>query len=209
MIPLSISPGYNARMTKPVRKISRGQNLEYQGRPRYEHWLIDNQVYFIAARCRNKFPAFGTEEAKAVFWNRFEHYTQEYRFVPWVTSLLDNLYHTLGFLYEGRSLSSLMQRLHGSVAKLVNDLLPERRQQFWRDAKGHEYFDGAIRDERQGRLAYRYTLMQSVRHGIVADWREYPHTRVNVELDAAIRRSLELGAFLDGVPYKRYQGRKT
>ena len=97
-----------------------------------------------------------------------------------------------------------MQRLHGSVAKLVNDLLPERRLNFWRDAKGHEYFDGAIRDERQGRLAYRYTLMQAVRHGFADDWRSYPHTRVNVNVESAIRRSLELDAFLDGVPYKRY-----
>lgn len=197
------------RMSKPVRKISRGQNLEYQGEHRYEHWLVDNQVYFITARCRDQYPAFTTEAAKHVFWDRFEHYTKEFRFVPWVTSLLDNHYHTLGYLYESRNLSPLMQRLHGSVAKLVNDLLPERRLNFWRDAKGHEYFDGAIRDEKQGRLAYRYTLMQAVRHGVVCDWREYPHTRVNVEVEAAIRRSLELNAFLEGVPYKRYQKRSA
>jgi hypothetical protein len=112
---------------------------------------------------------------------------------------------SLGYLYEGKNLPLLMQRLHGSVAKLVNDLLPQRRLEFWRDAKGHEYFDGAIRDEKQARLAYRYTLFQAVRHGIVKDWREYPHTRINVELEAAIRRSLELNAFLERVPYKRYQ----
>ncbi|MDZ4658386.1 MAG: transposase [Bythopirellula sp.] len=135
-------------MPKPVRKISRGQNLEYSGHHRFEHWLIDNQVYFITARCRDQYPTFATEAAKRVFWDRFEYYTKEFRFVPWVTSLLDNHYHTLGYLYEGRNLSPLMQRLHGSVAKLVNDLLPERRPEFWRDAKGHEYFDGAIRDEK-------------------------------------------------------------
>jgi REP element-mobilizing transposase RayT len=191
-------------MSKPVRKISRGRNLEYGETHRYEHWLIDNQVYFITARCRDQFPALKSEAAKAIFWDRFDHYTKQYRFVPWVTSLLDNHYHTLGYLYEGRNLSPLMQRLHGSVAKLVNDLLPERRLNFWRDAKGHEYFDGAIRDERQGRLAYRYTLMQAVRHGFADDWRSYPHTRVNVNVESAIRRSLELDAFLDGVPYKRY-----
>jgi hypothetical protein len=90
---------------------------------------------------------------------------------------------------------------------MVNDLLPERRPNFWRDVKGHEYFYGAIRDEKQGGLAYRYTLLQAERHGIVADWRLYPHTRVNMNLESAIRRSLELNAFLSGVPYKRHQGR--
>ena len=196
---------YNPDMCKPVQKTSRGRNLEFAGKHRYEHWLIDNQVYFITAHCRDQFPAFASESAKDVFWDRFEHYTKQYRFVPWVTSLLDNHYHTLGYLYEGNNLPLLMQRLHGSVAKLANDLLPERRTHFWQDAKGQEYFDGAIRDAKQGRLAYRYTLMQAVRHGIVKDWQVYPHTRVNVSVEKAIERSIELGAFLEGVPYKRYQ----
>lgn len=98
----------------------------------------------------------------------------------------------------------MMQRIHGSVAKLVNDLLPTRLKPFWRDAKGHEYFDGCIRDERQARLAYRYTLIQSERHRLTHTWRDYPHTRINVELEIAIRRALELNAFMEGVPYKRY-----
>mgnify|MGYP001339473372 CR=1 FL=1 len=192
-------------MSKRINKVTRSHNQEYQGQHRFEHWQIDNQVYFITARCRDRFPAFASESAKLVFWKQFDHYTTEYRFVPWVTSLLDNHYHTLGFLYEGRNLSPMMQRIHGSVAKLVNDLLVERHSNFWRDAKGHEYFDGAIRNEKQARLAYRYTMLQAVRHGVVSDWKEYPHTRVNVSLEAAIRRSLEINAFLEGVPYKRYQ----
>ena len=127
--------------------------------------------------------------------------------MPWVTSLLANHYHTLGYLRVGKNLPKLMQRIHGSVAKLVNDLLPKPFPKFWRDAKGMEYFDGCIRDEKQGRLAYRYILRQSIRHGITEDWREYPHTRVHVELEVAIKRALELNAFLEGVPYKRYQDR--
>lgn len=195
-------------MSKRIEKISRSKNAEYREHHRFEHWLIDNQVYFITARCRDKVPCLAAEAAKAVFWDRFEFYTNEFGFTPWVTSLLDNHYHTLGYLRKGEALPRMMQRLHGSVAKLVNDLLPERHAQFWRDAKGKEYFDGCIRDEKQARLAYRYTLMQSARHGIVADWRGYPHTRVNAELEPAIRRSLELEAFLQGVRYKRYEQKR-
>jgi hypothetical protein len=98
----------------------------------------------------------------------------------------------------------MMQRIHGSVAKLVNDLLPERRTEFWRDAKYKEYFDGCIRDEKQARLTYRYILRQAERYGLVSDWRRHAHIRVNVELEAAIRRARELDAFLEGVPYRRY-----
>ena len=176
-------------MPKRIEQLSRSRTTAYQGRPRYEHWLVDNQVYFLTARCRDRFPAFATEAAKAVFWDRFNHYTAEFGFVPWVTSLLDNHYHTLGYLRVGANLPKMMQRIHGSVAKLVNDLLPSRLSQFWRDSKGKEYFDGCIRDQRQARLAYRYTLTQSVRHGIVRDWRDYQHTHVNMELERADRPS--------------------
>ena len=192
-------------MSKRVDKISRSRNPECGEHHRFEHWLADSQVYFITARCRDQFPAFASEAAKAVFWKQFDKYTAEFGFTPWVTSLVDNHYHALGYLRIGENLPRMMQRLHGSVAKLVNDLLPQRLTPFWRDAEGKSYFDGCIRDEKQARLAYRYTLTQAVRHGIVRDWRLYPHTHVKVELEAAIRRSHELKAFLEGVPYKRYQ----
>jgi hypothetical protein len=191
-------------MQKRIEKISRSRNAVSRGPHRFEYWHIDNQIYFISARCRDKSPALTTEAAKDVFWDRFDHYSAEFGFTAWVTSLLDNHYHTVGYLRIGKNLSSMMQRLHGSTVKLVNDLLAVRLVPFWRDAKGREYFDGCIRNEKQARLAYRYVLTQSVRHGISRNWREYPHTRVRVELEPAIRRSLELHAFLEGVPYKRY-----
>ena len=87
----------------------------------------------------------------------------------------------------------------------MNDILPERLTEFWRDAKGREYFDGCIRDEKQGRCAYRYTLLQGERHGIVNDYRLYRHTRVYVDLEVAIDRARTLGAFLNGLRYKRFQ----
>jgi len=71
--------------------------------------------------------------------------------------------------------------------------------------KGREYFDGCIRDEKQCRRAYRYTLTQSVRHGIYEDWSEYPYTWVNVDLERGVLSAHELGAFVEGVPYKRYE----
>jgi hypothetical protein len=179
----------------------------YQGQRRFEHWYRDHQVYFITARCRDRYLAFASEEAKRVFWDRFEHYTREALFTPWVTSLLNNHYHILGYCKTGELLGPMMRKLHGSVAKLVNDLLPERRVPFWEDRGHQDYFDGCIRDEKQCRLAYRYTLTQCIRHGICADWHNYPHTHVKIELEVGLRRALELRAFLQGVPYKRYQRR--
>jgi hypothetical protein len=89
---------------------------------------------------------------------------------------MNNHYHALGYLRVGTDLKTFMQRLHGSVTKMVNDLLSERRENFWRDTKGREYFDGCIRNALQGRRTYRYVLLQAVRHGIVPD-RLLHHTR--------------------------------
>ena len=180
------------------------REVDDRGRHRFEHWYRDNTVYFITARCRDRYPAFKSEEAKGVFWDRFNHYTAQYGFVPWVTTLVPNHYHTLGYLKVGENLGPLMQRLHGSVAKLVNDLLAERHLPFWRAGGRNDYFDGCIRDEQQCRRAYAYTLKQSVRHGLCKDWRKYPHTHAMIEVDRGVRRAVELGAFMNNIPYPRY-----
>jgi hypothetical protein len=86
----------------------------------------------------------------------------------------------------------------------VNDTLPNRHLPFGRDAGGRDYFDGCLRDELQCRRAYRYTLTQCRRHGICANWKDYPHTRVYIDLDRGVKRALELNAFMEGVRYPRY-----
>ena len=187
------------------RKSSYTAHEFYDERHRFEHWYRDNTVYFITARCRDKFPAFDSDKAKQIFWDRFHHWTKHYGFVPWVTSLLNNHYHTLGYLKLGENLGPLMQRFHGSVAKLVNDTLPTRHLPFWRRAGNQDYFDGCIRDVLQARRAYRYTLLQAVRAKLVRDYREYPHTIVNVDIERAVPRAVELSAFLEKIPYARYE----
>ena len=192
-------------MHKRIIKSSATHAHHTDRKHRFEHWYVDNQVYFITARCRDKYLAFASTEAQAVFWDRFEFHTGKYEFFPWVTSLVGNHYHTLGYCRHGKDLGQMMRRIHGSVAKLVNDVLPERRVPFWREAGHQDYFDGCIRDEKQCRLAYRYTLTQCRRHSICDDWRKFAGTRMQIELEAGVKRSLELGAFMESIPYKRYQ----
>ena len=189
-------------MYRKLHKYSRNKKEFYNGRHRFEHWYIDNQVYFITGCCRDHFPALISEQAKLIFWDRLEHYCAQFLFFPWVVSVLSNHYHILGYARVGLNLKPLMQRLHGSVS--VNDLLPERRHHFWSDGKGREYFDGCLRDEKQGRATYRYVEQQARRHKIMYDYTRYPHTRIYAPVDRAIRRALELQAFLNNVPYKRY-----
>jgi REP element-mobilizing transposase RayT len=189
------------------RKSSYNARERFEGKHRFEHWYRDNTVYFITARCRDRYPAFESEAAKAIFWDRFLHYTALYGFIPWITSLLDNHYHTIGYLKAGANLGPMMQKIHGSTAKLVNDLLIDRRVPFFRGANHHDYYDGCLRDVLQAERAYRYVQIQSVRHGIVTDWRQYAHTRLTIEMDRGIKRGVELSAFLEDLPYARYERR--
>ena len=117
---------------------------------------------------------------------------------------MDNHYHTQGYLRVGSNLGPMIQRIHGSTAKLVNDLLSQRITPFWFDSGQQGYFDGCLRNEHQGRKTYRYILTQRKRHGICVNPKDYPHTHMNLDLDKAIKRALELNAFMEGVPYKRY-----
>jgi hypothetical protein len=81
-----------------MRKSSPGRREFFQGRHRAEHWYRDNTVYFITARCRDRFPAFDSEPARQIFWDRFLHYAAMDTFVPWVLTLMNNHYHALGHL---------------------------------------------------------------------------------------------------------------
>jgi hypothetical protein len=152
--------------------------------------------------------AFESEEAKQVFWTQWEKYTKEFEYTSWVTSLMSNHCHDLGYNRYADNLPKMMQRIHGSVAKLVNDVLEVRITPFWIDHGKQNYFDGCIRDVLQCERAYRYTYLQSVRHRDCSDPKKYAHTRVKIECDVGIKRAVQLNAFLEGVPYARYERRK-
>lgn len=182
------------------RKSSHTQNEWWDGKHRREHWYKDNQVYFITSKVRGGLPLFEREEARAIFWDRFDHYTAAHTFTPWVTTLMNNHYHTLGYLRVGQELGEMMRKLHGSTATLVCKLIRVRHVPFWKEPGHATYFDGCIRDVLQAERAYRYTLFQAVKARIVRDWRDYPDTHVNVEMWRAIRRATELGAYMERVP---------
>jgi len=46
-----------------MRKSSYRPNEHWGRDHRFEHWYGDNTIYFITSRCRDKFPAFQSDEA--------------------------------------------------------------------------------------------------------------------------------------------------
>jgi REP element-mobilizing transposase RayT len=183
-----------------MRKGADSTHEFFNGKHRLEHWYRDNTVYFLTVRCTDKFHALASKPAKEIFWRQFDRYTAQHGFEPWICTLMHNHYHALGYLPDGSMLALMIQKLHGSVAKLVNDQFPNRLVPFWTD-----YFDGCLRDENQLRRAYRYTLLQSVRHRICQDWRKYRHTKIWLNLEEGVIRARERKVYLPTVPYARYE----
>jgi hypothetical protein len=113
---------------------------------------------------------------------------------------MHNHYHAIGYMFDGQHLAPMLQRFHGATSKLVNDLLPQRKVPFF-----DSYFDGCLRNEKQYRRAYRYTQLQSVRHRICTDWRDYQNTRVSISLEDGLNLARTRKVYLPMVPYKRYE----
>jgi hypothetical protein len=118
---------------------------------------------------------------------------------------MNNHYHFEGYLRDGSQLGEMMRKLHGSVAWMVMKEIDVRHVPFWRSRGNKDYFDGCLRDVLQAHRAYNYTRDQAVKARIVRDYRNYPHTRIYLDRDRAIARAVELKAFLEDVPYARYE----
>jgi hypothetical protein len=176
-------------------------NERYKGRHRREHWYRDNTIYFITAKCISGEPLFRHDDAKLIFRDRFAHYTLQAGFVPWVWTLLDNHYHLLGYLGTGELLREMMRKLHGSVAKLVNDTLGVRRVPFWED----DYFDGCLRNDLQLKRTWYYVRDQAVKAGLVRHHGEYAWTHVAWQLDMCQKFAKAWDCYLPSVPYARYE----
>lgn len=191
-----------------VRKSSATKHEHFKGKHRFEHWYRDNTVYFITSRVRDGLAAFSTQPAIDIFWDRFTYYTQLHGFVPWVATLMNNHYHFVGYLRDGNQLGEMMRKLHGSIAWMVMKKIDLRHVPFWREKGNRDYFDGCLRDALQAYRAFNYTRDQAVRAGIVRDHRDYRNTRIYLDRDRAIARAVELSAFMESIPYARYDNKK-
>src|SRR5688500_3844222 len=67
-------PGNVPRTMARFRKSTHARSEYTEGRHCFEHWYRDNTVYFITAKCRDGRAMFDSEDAKCVFWDRFDHW---------------------------------------------------------------------------------------------------------------------------------------
>ncbi|MEL7238232.1 MAG: transposase [Planctomycetota bacterium] len=191
-----------------IRKASRTKEEKRpDGSHRFEHWIKDNQLYFLTCCTKGHAHVFKSRQAQEVFWQCFNRWHERSGFKVCVVTLMSSHYHLVGYAKVGQQLVDFVQGLHGSTARAVNPLLDQPLRPFWGERKGQSYFDGCLRDEEQASKAWTYTRDQAVKAGLVENWDEWPGTRVFVERDAMLKRATTLGAYLRGVPYKRYDNK--
>jgi hypothetical protein len=157
---------------------------------------------------RDGFAAFDSDRAKMIFIDRFEYYTNLHGFYPWVMTVMNNHYHFEGYLKRGEELGEMMRKLHGSVAWMVMKEIDLRHVPFWRGKGNKDYFDGCLRDVLRAFRAFNYTRDQAVRARLVKHHTDYPYTKMYLDRDRAIARAVQLSAFMEDVPYARYERHK-
>lgn len=86
--------------------------------------------------------------------------------------IMPNHVHFVASLSEtGRVMMRALQSIKAHTAREANKLLG-RTGQFWH----RESYDHVIRNPEEMRNIISYTLENPVRAGLVADWRQWPHT---------------------------------
>lgn len=72
------------------------------------------------------------------------------------------------------SITTIMQSIKRQTARQSNIIL-KREGRFWQN----ESYDHLVRNDKEFRNIINYIIQNSVKAGLVADWREYPYTFVN------------------------------
>ena len=149
------------------RKSAATKTESFKSHHRYEHWYLDNQIYFITARCRDSLPRLRERSSEDNLLGplRSLHKTLRLCTVDHKPTRQPLPHARLSpYRRKPRPDDATPARFHRKTSQRH----PTTTTACHSGAKSgnRDYFDGCIRNEKQCRLAYKYTQRQSVRHGI-------------------------------------------
>ena len=128
------------------------------------------RAYFITTVTYQRKPVF-TDLYCARAFIRVLHILHERQYIhslAWV--LMPDHFHGLFQLGEEAELSTVIKRLKGLSARVINKRL-QRKGYVWQK----EYYDHAIRDNENIKQVARYIVANPLRAGIVTHVGKYPH----------------------------------
>jgi len=123
------------------------------------HIFRDNTLYFITARTINKKSFFNSDEKKEILRKVIKEAIKRFEISCYAWVILDNHYHLLMRIKEGKYLSKFIQNIHTNSSRLLNKLEDLQGRNIW-----FQYWDRCIRDERDFWKHFNYIHHNPVKH---------------------------------------------
>jgi len=133
------------------------------------HLLVDEQAYFITASVYERRMLLKADSAKEYLLETLYDFASRvgWRVDNWV--ILDNHYHCTLFSKEGADLPYIIGNTHRKSAKEIRRVAGFTGKTVW-----WNYHDYCLRNERDYFVHLNYMLYNPIKHGYVADLKNYP-----------------------------------
>lgn len=134
------------------------------------HLFIDDTRYFITAAIYEKRPLLASPVLKTLLCDIIRSVFNDYHWQLQHWVILDNHYHLLSQSWRGKDLSRLMHDIHFVSADHIHKATHSEGRVWW------NYWDYCPRNEKEYMIRQNYLLYNPVKHGYVADLKEYPYS---------------------------------
>ncbi len=149
------------------------------------HFFADNTPYFITGAIYRKRKLLASSEIKErlleLIREQFENY--DWRLQHWV--ILDNHYHLMGVSEKGCDLSAIFRKIHSLSGIEIRGATGCETPVWW------NYWDYCPRNETDYRTRLNYLFYNPIKHGYVADLKDYPFSSFHETLTEIGRADME------------------
>jgi len=132
------------------------------------HLFRDKSPYFITGGTHNKQRFWFDDERKQILFNAIDTWIRKFEWAVEAWVIFHNHYHLLACSRRGEDLGTIIGKIHGRSATLLNKLDGCQGRQVW-----WNYWDRCIRDEKDHLAYLSYILWNPAKHKIVDQPDEY------------------------------------
>ncbi len=140
----------------------------YRNNP--HHLFLDDTPYFVTAVIYRKRPLLADPELKNQLLLLIKKYFEKYGWELHHWVILDNHYHLLGKSGQGNQLSAIFKAIHSHTALIIRAATDCETPVWW------NYWDYCPRNETDYFVRLNYLLSNPVKHGLVENLADYPHS---------------------------------
>jgi len=131
------------------------------------HLFLDDTPYFITGAIYEKRRLLESAEIKQLLLKQINEYFKKFEWALHHWVILDNHYHLMGKSKLGKDMTRIMQGIHGSTSKPIQEATGAFTPIWW------NYWDYCPRDDRDYFIRLNYLLWNPVKHGYVKRLEDY------------------------------------